>query len=121
MWWHRGSDDDSRGNRNPIFLVLFLISLILTPIIATIIQLAISRRREYLADSSGVLLTRYPEGLVRALEKLKGNPSSMKRATSSTAHLFINNPFKKKSSSWFVSLFSTHPPIEERIRILKNL
>ncbi|MFA5770687.1 MAG: M48 family metallopeptidase [Patescibacteria group bacterium] len=121
MWWHRGSDDDSRGNRNPIFIVLFLISLILTPIIATIIQLAISRRREYLADASGVLLTRYPEGLVHALEKLRDNPSSMKRAASSTAHLFINNPLKKKNSSLFVNLFSTHPPIEERIKILKNL
>ncbi|HEX7542833.1 MAG TPA: M48 family metallopeptidase, partial [Patescibacteria group bacterium] len=73
MWWHRGSDDNERSNRNPIFIVLFIIALILTPIIATIIQLAISRKREYLADASGVLLTRYPEGLVRALEKLKEN------------------------------------------------
>ncbi|EKE15310.1 MAG: heat shock protein HtpX [uncultured bacterium] len=121
IWWHRGSDDDNRGNRNPIFIVLFLISLILTPIIATIIQLAISRRREYLADASGILLTRYPEGLVHALEKLRDNPSPMKRVASSTAHLFINSPFKKKNSSWFVSLFSTHPPIEERIKILKSM
>jgi len=121
MWWHRGSDDNERSNRNPIFFVLFIIALILTPIIATIIQLAISRKREYLADASGVLLTRYPEGLIHALEKLRDNSNPLRRATSSTAHLFIDNPFKKKNSSWFVSLFSTHPAIEERIRILKNL
>jgi heat shock protein HtpX len=121
MWWGRGSDDDSRNNRNPIFFVLLIISLILTPIIATIIQLAISRKREYLADASAVLLTRYPEGLARALEKLKNNSQPLRKATSSTAHLFIDNPFKKKNSSWFISLFSTHPPIEERIRILKNI
>jgi heat shock protein HtpX len=121
MWWGRGSDDDNRSNRNPIFFVLLIISLILTPIIATIIQLAISRKREYLADASGALLTRYPEGLARALEKLKTNPQPLRRAASSTAHLFIDNPFKKKNSSWLVNLFSTHPPLEDRIRILKSM
>ncbi len=121
MWWSRGSDNNERSNRNPIFLVLFIVALILTPIIATIIQLAISRKREYLADASGVLLTRYPEGLVHALEKLSNNSRPLRRASSSTAHLFIDNPFEKKNTSWFVNLFSTHPPIEERIRILKNL
>ena len=121
MWWSRRSDNEERSNRNPIFFVLFLIALILTPIIATIIQLAISRRREYLADASAILLTRYPEGLVHALEKLNNNPQPLRRVASSTAHLFIDNPFKKKNASWFVNLFSTHPPIEERIRILKNM
>lgn len=121
MWWGRRSDNDSRNNRNPIFFVLLMVSLILTPIIATIIQLAISRRREYLADASAVLLTRYPEGLARALEKLKQNTQPLDRATSSTAHLFIDNPFKKKSATFFVNLFSTHPPIEDRIRILKSM
>lgn len=121
MWWGRSSNDDNRNNRNPIFFILLLISLVLTPIIATIIQLAISRRREYLADASAVLLTRYPEGLARALEKLKQNTHPLNRATSSTAHLFIDNPFKKKSSSFFVNLFSTHPPIEDRIRILESM
>lgn len=120
MFWHRGSNNE-RSNRSPIFLVLFIIALILTPIIATIIQLAISRRREYLADASAVLLTRYPEGLVRALEKLNNSSQPLKQVTSSTAHLFIDSPFKQKNSSWFVSLFSTHPPIEERIRILKGM
>jgi len=124
MWWNRGSDNDERSNRNPIFFVLFIIALILTPIIATIIQLAISRKREYLADASGVLLTRYPEGFVRALEKLNNNTQPLRRVTSSTAHLFIDNPFRpkdEKNVSWFVNLFSTHPPLEERIRILKNM
>lgn len=120
-WWGRRSDNDNRNNRNPIFFVLLMISLILTPIIATIIQLAISRKREYLADASAVLLTRYPEGLARALEKLKQNAQPLNRAASSTAHLFIDNPFKKKNSSFFVNLFSTHPPIEDRIRILKSM
>jgi len=121
MWWGRGSDDSNRKNGNPIFYVFFIIALILTPVIATIIQLAISRRREYLADASGALLTRYPEGLLRALEKLRDNTQPMRKAASSTAHLFIDNPFKKKGTSFFVNLFSTHPPIEERIKILKSM
>lgn len=121
MWWRRGSDDDNRSSNNPVFFALFIVALILTPIIATIIQLAVSRRREYLADASAALLTRYPEGLVRALEKLKANAQPLHKVASSTAHLFIDNPFKKKNNSFFVNLFSTHPPIEERIRILKNL
>ncbi len=121
MWWHRGGRDDNKNNSSPIFLVLFIIALILTPIIATLIQLSISRKREYLADASGVLLTRYPEGLVHALEKLKNDQLPLSHATSSTAHLFIDNPFKKKNSSWFVNLFSTHPPIEERIKILQSM
>lgn len=121
MWWHRGGRDDERNNNSPIFFVLFIIALILTPIIATLIQLAISRKREYLADASGVLLTRYPEGLIHALEKLRDDKLPLQNATSSTAHLFIDNPFKHKNSSWFVNLFSTHPPIEERIKILKGM
>ena len=121
MWWHRGGRDDDRNNFSPIFLVLFIIALILTPIIATLIQLAISRKREYLADASGVLLTRYPEGLVHALEKLKNDQLPLSHVASSTAHLFIDNPFKKKNASWLVNLFSTHPPIEERIKILKGM
>lgn len=120
MWWHRGSDDE-RSNRNPIFFVLFIVALILTPVIATAIQLTISRKREYLADASAVLLTRYPDGLARALEKLKVSTLPLNHSASATAHLFIDSPFKKRSSSFFVNLFSTHPPIEERIRILKAM
>ncbi|MEK7633528.1 MAG: M48 family metalloprotease, partial [Patescibacteria group bacterium] len=114
--------NDERSNRNPIFLVLFIVALILTPIVATIIQLAISRKREYLADASATLLTRYPEGLVHALEKLNNDSRPLKRVSSSTAHLFIDSPFGgKKQSSWLNNLFSTHPSIEDRIRILKSM
>lgn len=125
FWWggfSRKSNDDSRSNKSPIFFILFVVVLIVTPIIATIIQLAVSRQREFLADTSGALLSRYPEGLARALEKISSHPLSMRTATSSTAHLFISNPFKKKNSgNWFISLFSTHPPIEERIKILRSI
>lgn len=116
-----GKDDDG-GKKNPIFLVLFIVALILMPIVATLIQLAISRKREFLADASGALLTRYPEGLARALEKIAGYPQPVHSATSSTAHLFISNPFKKTGGmSWMASLFSTHPPTEERLKILRSM
>jgi heat shock protein HtpX len=96
--------------------------LIVTPIVSTIIQLAISRKREFLADASGVLITRYPEGLARALEKISSDPHRLRSATSSTAHLFISDPFKKKRfSNFFTTLFSTHPPVEERIKILRSM
>lgn len=120
FWW--GGRRDDRGNRSPLFFLLFIVVLIITPIVATIIQLAISRKREFLADASGVLITRYPEGLARALEKISSDPHRMRSATSSTAHLFISNPFKKKmQSNFFTALFSTHPPIEERIKILRSM
>lgn len=125
FWWGglSGRDkDEDRNSRNPIFFALFIIVLIITPLVATIIQLAISRKREFLADASGALLTRYPQGLARALEKISGDPHHLRTATSSTAHLFISNPFKKRSSgNWFTSLFSTHPPVEERIKILLSM
>lgn len=100
-----------------------IFALILIPIVATLIQLAVSRRREYLADASGALLTRYPEGLARALEKISADPRIMRTATTSTAHMFISNPFKKgtRVSSFLSELFSTHPPTAERIRILRSM
>ncbi len=121
LWWGRGGNN--REGKSPLLFVLFLLALILTPIIATLIQLAVSRRREFLADASGALLTRYPEGLARALEKISSDTKYLSTATSSTAHLFISNPFKKgkKTSSWFLGLFSTHPPVEERIKILRSM
>ena len=92
------------------------------PLVATLIQLAISRQREFLADASGSLLTRYPEGLARALEKINLYKRPMVNASSATAHLFITNPLKNKGfTSWFSSLFNTHPPIEERINILRSM
>lgn len=124
LWWGglQSRDREDRDNINPIMIILAIIALIITPIVATLIQLAISRKREFLADASGALLTRYPEGLARALEKISGDPNPLRSATTSTAHIFISNPFKQhKASSWVVSLFSTHPPIEERVRILRNM
>lgn len=123
FWWGGMDRDNDRKDRSPILLIFLIIGMILTPIVATLIQLAISRRREFLADASGALLTRYPEGLARALEKISGDPHIMRSATSSTAHLFIDNPFKKgqKVSSLMASLFSTHPPAAERIKILRSM
>lgn len=123
--WFGGfrSRDDNRESSNGIFMVLALILAILAPISATLIQLAVSRRREFLADANGVLLTRYPEGLASALEKIAANPLVLKRASNATAHLYIESPFKtdtgRAKTSWLVNLFSTHPPIEERIQVLR--
>ncbi|OGH11618.1 MAG: zinc metalloprotease HtpX [Candidatus Levybacteria bacterium RIFCSPLOWO2_01_FULL_36_13] len=115
------SDDrDSKGNQ--IFLILAIFFAIISPIAATLIQLAISRKREFLADASGVLLTRYPEGLASALEKLARDHTAPKTASNATAHLFIENPFdNKKVKNFFTSLFNTHPPLEERIKILRSM
>ncbi len=124
FWWGGfGRDREERQNQSPIMFALFIIVLILTPIIATLIQLAVSRRREFLADASGALLTRYPEGLARALEKIADDPHTLRTASASTAHLFIENPFdkKKRLGSFIAGLFSTHPPIEERIKILRSM
>ena len=121
-FWGGGDDEDSAAKKNPIFLVLFIVALILMPIVATLIQLAISRKREFLADASGALLTRYPEGLARALEKISSYSGPVASASSSTAHLFISNPFKNKGGmSWITSMFATHPPADERIKILRSM
>lgn len=119
MFWGGGSDDDGPGS-NPAFMVIGIIAVVLSPIVAAIIQMAISRNREYLADATGALTTRYPEGLARALEKIsaKEGGSTMKRQNSSTAHLFFANPLKGKTVS---NLFSTHPPIEDRIKRLRTM
>lgn len=122
LW--RGSEDREERNRgrNPFLYVILIISLILAPLLAKLIQLALSRKRELLADASGVLITRYPEGLARALGKIAADPNSLRSASPSTAHLFIANPLKERRHlSWLTSLFNTHPPIEERIRILRSM
>lgn len=111
-----GSDDDNRGNQ--VLFVLSIVAAVLAPLVATLIQLAISRQREYLADATGALATRYPEGLASALAKIQASGSSLKRQNTSTAHLFFANPLKGKG---FSTLFSTHPPIEERIRRLSEI
>jgi heat shock protein HtpX len=127
MWFggFGNRDDRENGGNNALFLIIGIVAAILSPIIATLIQLAISRRREYLADASGALLTRYPEGLALALEKIAGDKNILKTASNATAHLYIENPFKadsgKKGRSYIANLFSTHPPIEDRIKILREM
>lgn len=106
-----------------IIAVLGIVFIILSPIIASLIQLAISRKREFLADASGVLLTRYPEGLASALQKIGAYSQPMQTASNATAHLFIGNPFgadsrAKSETPWLIRIFSTHPPIQERIEAL---
>lgn len=105
------------GQFGAIIVIVGVVLLVLSPIVAELIKLAVSRRREYLADASGALLTRYPEGLARALEKISAGPA-MPHASAATAHLFIANPFKKHAIS---GLFSTHPPIEERVARLRAM
>ncbi len=122
LWRSFGRSNDRNNTVQMVFLVIGILFAILSPIIATLIQLSVSRKREYLADASGVLLTRYPEGLANALEKLKNDHRPTMSASNATAHLFIENPFEGKSQkTWFSSLFDTHPPIEERIKILRNM
>jgi heat shock protein HtpX len=123
LWWGGlGKDRDRNDNAQALFLIIGIVLAILSPIAATLIQLAVSRKREFLADASGALLTRYPEGLASALEKLANDQQSLKTASNATAHLFIVNPFKgKNTKEWFTSFFDTHPPIEERIKILRSM
>ncbi len=123
LWFGGTRNNDREGsNFQVIFILLGIAFAILSPIAATLIQLAVSRKRELLADASGALLTRYPEGLASALEKIARDPKPLKTATNATAHLFIVNPFKNKEvKQWFSSLFDTHPPIEERIKILRSM
>ncbi len=118
--WRR-RDGDSKNNQGSVFLILGIIAALLAPLAASLIRLAISRKREFLADASGALLTRYPEGLASALEKISGDSASLKVANSATSHLYISSPFKgDQARSWFVKLFMTHPPIEERVKALRE-
>lgn len=114
MWF---SSDDNRPN-NPIFLAIGIVAAIITPFIAMLVQFAVSRQREYLADATGAMTTRHPEGLARALEKIGSYGSTLKRQNSSTAHLFFANPLKGKS---IARLFSTHPPVEDRVARLREM
>lgn len=122
FWGGMGRRDSDDNRANAVFLVIGVILAILAPIVASLIQLAVSRKREFLADASGALLTRFPEGLASALEKIATDPKPLKTASNATAHLFITNPFKgKRGQSFFINLFNTHPPIEERIKILREM
>lgn len=115
----KSRDNDSGGGQLRMILMIAAIVLsILAPIAAMLMQLAISRKREFLADASGALLTRYPEGLAKALEKISKDTEPLEAANRATAHLYITNPFKGKKVS---SLFMTHPPIEERVKALRGI
>jgi heat shock protein HtpX len=109
------------GESQEIFFIAAIVLSILAPIGTMLIQLAISRRRESLADASGVLLTRYPEGLISALQKIQLDTTPMATAKDSTAHMWIDTPFKGKGASWWHTLFATHPPIEQRIKALQAI
>lgn len=115
-----GGGDGERKGQNPLILIISIVFIVLSPIVATIIQLAISRKRESLADTTGALITRYPEGLASALEKIEAYTAPMKSASNATAHLYISNPFGIKAYKGFQKLFMTHPPIEERIKALRD-
>jgi len=111
-----------RENKSPVFAILAIVGIILAPIAAQLMQLAISRKREFLADASGALLTRYPDGLANALRKISGYQAPMAGASHATAHLFISNPFGAAEGSRFIGkLFATHPPVEERIAALSSM
>jgi heat shock protein HtpX len=114
-----GRNKDNEGAN--LFFIIGIVLSILAPIGVMMIQLAISRRRESLADASGVLLTRYPEGLISALRKIEADEVPMASAKDSTAHMWIDNPFKGEQISWWHKLFMTHPPIEERIAALQKI
>ena len=114
----------SNNKGGAITLVVALLAAILAPLVATVIKLAVSRKREYLADSSAALMTRHPQALADALEKIKNYPKTMEVASDATAHLYIMNPFREeddKGQKWIHKLFATHPPLEERIQKLKEV
>lgn len=121
--WYGGGrkkSSGSGGNLGAILMIVGIILAILSPLIAELIKLAISRKREFLADANGALLTRYPEGLARALEKI-ARSEPLKRASNATAHLYITNPFGAKARSGIKKLFSTHPALAERIVALRQM
>lgn len=110
------------GQARLIMIAVALALAIFAPLFAQLLKMAISRKREFLADSSGALLTRYPDGLARALEKISADPNPLKTASDATSHLYIASPFRgKEKTSWFHKLFLTHPPTEERIRALRGM
>ena len=116
----RSNSDNNQAQA--LLMVLGIVAAILAPIAATMIKLAISRKREFLADADGALLTRYPEGLASALEKIDADVTPMKVANTASAHLYVDSPFNEKQShNWFVNLFQTHPPISQRIKNLRDM
>lgn len=123
LWWNRmGRSRDSRGNTQSVMILIGIALSILAPIAATLMRLAISRKRELLADASGAILTRYPEGLASALLKISKDPRPMRYATNTNSHLWFDDPFDHKPKKPFLhKLFMTHPPVEERVKALRGL
>ncbi len=121
LWYGRGRrSSNSGGGGGGILLLIGLVFVVLSPIIAQLMQMAVSRRREFLADAEGARLTRYPEGLASALEKIAADPEPLEAANKATAHLYIYNPLRDHGG-WLNGLFSTHPPVEERIARLRAM
>jgi len=126
MQWYGGRRSDSKGGSQiqALFMILGILLAILSPIIANLIKLAISRRREFLADAGAISITKQPSGLISALKKISADKEALEVANKATAHLYIINPFKGKEKSgvrWFSKMFNTHPPITERIRTLQQM
>ncbi|MEK7664560.1 MAG: M48 family metallopeptidase [Patescibacteria group bacterium] len=122
-FWGGGRRRDSDNNKaGALLVVLGIVAAILAPIAASLIQLAISRKREFLADADGALLTRYPEGLASALEKISDDSTPMRITNNATSSLYISSPFKgKQTTNWFIKLFMTHPPVEDRTKALRGM
>ncbi|KKU15148.1 zinc metalloprotease HtpX [Candidatus Wolfebacteria bacterium RIFCSPLOWO2_01_FULL_45_19] len=119
FWGAMFGGRNRNGGGHAVFMLIGIAFAVLAPISAALVQLAISRKRELLADASGVLLTRYPEGLANALVKISSDPTPMRAAQNATAHLWLDDPFKgKKKTSWLHKLFMTHPPVEDRVKAL---
>ncbi len=113
---------NNRENRHPIFAIIGVVAIIVAPLAAQLIQLAVSRRREFLADASGALLTRYPDALSSALQKISSYQAPMRRANHATSHLFISNPYGAHEAGRFIAkIFSTHPPVGERVAALQGM
>jgi len=119
-WYRRGGSSRDDNQAQLVIMIIGILLAILAPLVATLIQLAISRKREFLADSTGALLTRYPEGLANALKKISADTEPLEVANKGTAHLYFANPLKgpNQKTSWVASLFMTHPPVEQRIKAL---
>jgi len=128
-WFLRGTmyrgrgRSKQKGNLGAILFIVGIVLVLLSPLIARLMQLALSRRREFFADASAVMLTRQPDGLARALEKIAADKEPLEAANKATAHLYITNPLKNRHDKigWFASFFNTHPPVEERIKALREM
>lgn len=122
LWWGGSKDRDQRDGSTTIFMVLGIFFAIIGPLVATLIQLAVSRKREFLADASGALITRNPHALAEALEKISRDKAVPTYATAATAHMYIIHPFKGNNfGGWLTGLLNTHPPVGERIKILRGM